>query len=171
MLNKILEKISGNWIFGIITIIIYFTFYLINPAMAIKSLDTLWNLIKEIAPDLLLVFVFLFLANLFLSPEKINHLVGKKSGITGWLIAILGGILSMGPIYMWYPLLAEFKAKGTRNALIAAFLYNRSIKLPLAPMMIYFFGWAYFIILSIYMIIFSIINGWLVEKFTGNEAK
>jgi len=25
----------------------------------------------------------------------------------GWLIAILSGILSSGPIYLWYPLLAD----------------------------------------------------------------
>jgi len=65
---------------------------------------------------------------------------------------------------MWYPLLADLKEKGMKNSLIATFLYNRAIKIPLIPITIYYFGIKLTIILTIYMIIFSIINGILVGK-------
>jgi len=116
----------------------------------------------------ILVFFFLFLTDLFLKKEQIIKYLGHGSGLKGWLIAVTGGILSHGPIYMWYPLLADLKAKGMKNNLIATFLYNRAVKIPIIPLLIYYFGWPFFIILTIYMIIASIINGWIVGKLVKN---
>ena len=90
--------------------------------------------------------------------------LGKESGIKGWLIAIIGGILSSGPIYMWYPLLSQIKKQGGRDGLIATFLYNRAVKIPLMPLLIYYFGWIYAIVLTFVMIIFSVFQGLIVEK-------
>jgi uncharacterized membrane protein YraQ (UPF0718 family) len=70
----------------------------------------------------------------------------------------------MGSAYIWYIFLKDLKQKGMKTSLIVAFLYNRAIKIPLLPMMIYYFGYPLTIILTIYMIIFSVINGLVVEK-------
>jgi uncharacterized membrane protein YraQ (UPF0718 family) len=91
--------------------------------------------------------------------------LGEKSGIKGFIFAVIGGILSLGPIYMWYPMLFDLRKKGMKSSLIAIFLYNRAIKIPLLPMMIYYFGPMFTLILTIYMIIFSVINGLIVERF------
>jgi uncharacterized membrane protein YraQ (UPF0718 family) len=77
-----------------------------------------------------------------------------------------GGIASSGPIYMWYPLLSDLKEKGMRDSLIAAFLYNRAIKIPLLPMMVHYFGWDFTFALSIYMVLFSVVNGVIVQYLT-----
>jgi hypothetical protein len=90
--------------------------------------------------------------------------MGRDSGLRGWSLAIVGGILSVGPIYAWYALLRDLRTKGMRTALIAVFLYNRGIKLPLLPLMIHYFGLAYTLVLAIYMTLFSLLNGILVEK-------
>ena len=115
-------------------------------------------------PILPIIFGLMFISNLFLDPQKIVRCLGAKSGKKGWLISILGGIISIGPIYMWYPLLSDLKGKGMKTSLIATFLYNRAIKIPLMPMMIYYFGWLFTAVLTVNMIIFSIINGFIVKK-------
>lgn len=51
-----------------------------------------------------------------------------------------------------------------RQGLIATFLYNRAVKIPLLPMMIVYFGTKVVVILSIFMILFSMLNGFIVEK-------
>jgi len=75
----------------------------------------------------------------------------------------LFGILSHGPIYVWYPLLKDLKEHGMRTGLVTVFLYNRAIKIPLLPIMIFYFGISFVIILSIYMIIASIFQGKIIE--------
>ena len=137
---------------------------MINFNLAKDALTEFFFLLKKVVPILVLVFVFMFLSNLFLDAKKIKKLVGESAGIKGWFIAIVAGILSSGPIYMWYPLLADLKEKGMKDSFIATFLYNRAVKIPMLPMMIYYFGLPFTAILTVYMILFSIINGVLVEK-------
>jgi len=52
-------------------------------------------------------------------------------------------VISMGPIYAWYPLLKELRGKGATNSFIAVFLGNRAVKPFLLPIMISYFGGMY----------------------------
>ena len=108
------------------------------------------------------------LSNYFITPKFIiKHL--KSKGLKKWFFVIIGGILSSGPIYMWYPLLADLKDKGLNYGLIACFLYNRAIKIPLIPIAIFYFSWTYVIILMIVMIFASIVQAILLNKLIKNE--
>jgi uncharacterized membrane protein YraQ (UPF0718 family) len=65
---------------------------------------------------------------------------------------------------MWYPLLSELEEQGVRKGLIAAFLYNRAIKIPLLPMIIVYFGLLFTVVLTIVMMIISVVQGLIIEK-------
>jgi len=86
-------------------------------------------------------------------------------------MAVVGGTLSVGPIYAWYALLRDLKTKGMRTALIAVFLHNRGIKLPLLPLMIHYIGVAYTLVLATYMTLFSLLSGILVEKMVDRKPR
>ncbi|KPJ56437.1 hypothetical protein AMJ49_04835 [Parcubacteria bacterium DG_74_2] len=164
MINKILEKISWKWIFLIVVTALYLILGYVNFELAKQAFIGSAELFQKIIPVFVLVLMFIFLSNIFFDPQKITRFLGREAGIKGWIIVIVGGILSTGPIYMWYPLLSEFKEKGMRDCFIAAFLYNRAVKIPLLPMMIYYFGLPFAAVLTFYTVLFSIINGVLVEK-------
>ena len=171
MMNKILEKISFQWIFFIIVAIVYLILLFADFNSAKEVFFQFLLLLQKILPVFVLVFVLIFLSNLLLDVKKVLKFVGKSAGAKGWIISIIAGILSTGPIYMWYPLLSDLKEKGMRDCFIAAFLYNRAVKIPLLPMMIYYFGLPFTIILSFYMILFSIINGIAVDKLVQMKLK
>jgi hypothetical protein len=76
----------------------------------------------------------------------------------------------MGPIYAWYTALAELQQKGMRTAFVATFLYSRAVKIPLLPLMIYYFGPGYTIVLCLYLMVFSVINGILIETLMPNKT-
>jgi uncharacterized membrane protein YraQ (UPF0718 family) len=59
--------------------------------------------------------------------------------------------------------LEELREQGMRNGLVAAFLYNRAIKLPHLPLLVYYFGSVFVVVLLMYMVIASIIVGKLIE--------
>jgi len=164
MLNKISEKISGKWMFVIGVVLIYLIVALIDFDLAKKSWEEFVFLFKKIIPTLVLVFALMFFFNFFLDVKKISRLAGKSAGAKGWLIAVVAGVLSSGPVYMWYPLLADLKEKGMADGLMAAFLYSRAIKIPQMPMLVYYFGMPFTIVLTFYMFLFSIVNGVLVDK-------
>ena len=164
-IDKLFEKISGKWIFLLIVTAFYIALTLINFSLAKTAVIGVFQLIWKIFPVFILVFIFMFISKLFLNAQKIIKYTGENAGLKGWFISIVTGILSSGPIYMWYPLLSDLKSKGMKDAFITAFLYNRAVKIPLLPMMIYYFGLLFTLILTFYMIVFSVINGLIVHKF------
>lgn len=89
--------------------------------------------------------------------------LGKESGVKGWLLSITMGIVNHDSIYTWYPLLKKLRNHGMRTCLLAVFLYNRGVKIPLPPIMIYYFGIVFVVVLTVYMIIASVIEGKLIE--------
>ncbi len=164
MFNKYVKKGSGGWLFLALVLLAYGLLGLINPASTLQSLTLFTHIMVQMLPVLGLVFFLLFVVNLALEPKRIRRYLGRESGLKGWVAAVFGGMLSMGPVYAWYPMLGELQQKGMRNALIASFLYSRAVKLPLLPLMIYYFGVAYTLILCLYLIGFSVISGIVTEK-------
>ncbi|MFW5853366.1 MAG: hypothetical protein ACOCU8_01900 [Patescibacteria group bacterium] len=168
MIKKIIEKISVSWIFLIFILFIYVVALFLNKDLFFEALLKAREIMIEVIPVLIIIFVFTFFANLWLDNKKMKKIMSKQIGALGQFIAVILGIVSSGPIYMWYPLLRELKEDGLRNNLIAIFLYNRAIKIPLIPMILYYFGLPFLLITIILMILFSLLNGYLVGKFVKN---
>ncbi len=170
MPDKLIKKGLGGWLFLALTLIAYMVLGLINLEVTVQTLTFFIHIMTQVLPMLVLVFLLLFIANLMLEPKRIKRYLGKESGIKGWVTAVFGGILSVGSIYPWYTILSELQQKGMKNALIAAFLYCRAVKLPLLPLMIHYFGVAYTLVLCMYLISFSIISGIMLEKLTKQKT-
>ena len=167
--NK-LKQISGSWYFLIIILFIYLGLFAFKQDIFSSSINFFYSILLKIIPIFILVFVLMSLTNYFITPKFVTkHL--KEKGIKKWFFIIIGGILSTGPIYMWYPLLSDLKDKGLNYGLIACFLYNRAIKIPLLPIAIFYFGWQYILILSFVMIAISIFQGILINKLMEVKMK
>ncbi len=149
--------------FLILVIALYIVLFFLKSDKIKASLDASWSIFVSIIPVLILVVFIMGVSNYFLKPKKVSKYLGKESGVKGWFISALFGILSHGPIYVWYPLLKDLKEHGMRSGLVAVFLYNRAIKIPLLPVMIFYFGVFFVLILCIYMIIASIVQGKIIE--------
>jgi len=154
---------QNNIYFLGVVILLYFLLFIFYPEKIEKSLIIGGKLLVQLVPIFLLIIFFMGIINYFLNFNQIKKYVGKKSGLKGWLIVMIAGILSHGSIYMWYPFLKDLQEHGMRSGLIAVFLYNRAIKIPLLPIMIYYFGLAFVVVLSIYMVIASIVEGKIIE--------
>lgn len=140
---------------------------LINDKAAGIAIILRWlELSVKVLPVLILVFALMLLVRFFAQPQALARKLNQRSA-HGWLIAIFGGIVSMGAAYLWYPLMQNLRQADVRDAFLATFMYNRAIKLPLLPFLVYYFGWTFTLVLTIYMIIFSIPAGLLVERWSS----
>jgi len=141
-----------------------------NYPYASKTLaNALGNFVKLI-PLLALVFLVIFVVNIFLHPEAIKKHLGRESGKRGWLYAVLGSILISAPPYVLFPMLGELKKNGMRHSLIAVFMNNRHVQLPLLPVMAYYFGLAFTMIIACYILIFAVINGKIIGMILDPEV-
>ena len=152
-----------SFYFLVAVISLYLILFFFYPERIYSALKVSGDILIRIIPVLLLVIFFMALVNYFLHPKTVAKYAGKGSGIKGWLLAISAGIISHGPIYVWYPLLKELRDQGMRSGLIAAFLYSRAIKIPLLPLMVYYFGALFVVVLLPYIVIASLIEGEIIE--------
>ncbi|WP_294956294.1 permease [Sulfurovum sp.] len=154
---------SGYMMLAVVATL-YAVLYFFNADKILLALKASFHILKMIAPILLIVFFLMALLNTFLDEKNIAKHLGKESGLKGWFIALLGGILSHGPGYIWYPMLQDLRAKGALDGLVVAFIYARSIKLPWLPLMISYFGLAFTLVLSFYIILGAFIQGVLTNR-------
>ncbi|MEW6132107.1 MAG: permease [Pseudomonadota bacterium] len=154
----------GGWIFLALMLVAHGLTALADAALARQALASFMNMLGEVTPVLVLVFVLMFLVERFLTPARTQSWLGQASGLRGWLLALAAGVISTGPIYTWFALLAELRKKGMRTALVAVLLYARAIKLPLLPLLAHYFGPRYMLVLSLFIAVFSVVNGLAMER-------
>jgi len=151
------------FVFPAVVLIIYGILYALMPEKALAALRSSGRIFLTIIFPLGLIFILMLVVNLFLKPRHIAGFLAKGAGIKGVLLSTTAGIISAGPIFVWYPLLKGLREKGAGNSLIAIFLNARAIKPFLLPVMISYFGWRYVIILTIFTVFGSIGVGYCVD--------
>ncbi len=148
-----------------LVIAVYGVLFLTRPATARAALLKSGTILLKIIPILMVIILFTAAINYFLQPRRIVRHLGRESGMKAWVLSLFAGLISHGPMYIWFPLLEELRNHGMRDALIVVFFAARTIKIPLLPMMVDYFGWRFTLILSIYILVGAIIQGYLLEIF------
>jgi len=97
------EKSYAGWYFLLTVAILYVIIGLLKIEVILPALKFSLKVVKNIIPVFLVIFALMAAFNFFISPYAVRKYLGKSSGFTRWLIAVEGGIISTGPIYMWYP--------------------------------------------------------------------
>ena len=165
------EKNLTGWYFLAFVMILYLITGFFQVDLIFTAFHFALKIFKSIIPVFIMIFILMFLINTIITPQMISRYIGQSSGIKKWLIAVIGGIISSGPIYMWYPMLKHLHEKGVSYGFIATFLYSRAIKLPLLPLIILYFGLRYTIILTFIMIVISIVQGVVFDRIKLNHIK
>ncbi len=165
------QKKNKKWYFLFVIFSIYVITAFLNFEIFIKSLDFLKEIVFQLIPIFVIVYILMVIVDKFISSDFINTHMSKDAGIKAWIIMIVSGIISTGPIYAWYPFLSNLQKKGVSDGLLATFLYNRSIKIQFFPVLLTYFSPAYVFILTFLMIFFSIIQGIWIDMFVKNIDK
>jgi uncharacterized membrane protein YraQ (UPF0718 family) len=130
------KAIALMFIFPVCVLVFYGILCAIDPNKALMALKTSGNVLLYVALPLAFVFTVMLVLNLFVNPAQIVRLFGKGANIKGIVLSVVAGIISMGPIYAWYPLLKNLREEGAGTGPIAIFLYSRAVKPFLLPVMI-----------------------------------
>jgi len=160
--NKGEQSRFGFYFLGVV-IVLYLLLFFFNSDQSFQAFLVSLKLLLRIIPALLLVVLFMAAMKHYINPGVVKKAVGKGSGLKGWILAILTGLLSHGPIYVWFPFLKELRDQGMSNGLISVFLYNRAVKIPLLPAMIAFLGCKLVLILMFYMFVASLLQGAIIN--------
>jgi uncharacterized membrane protein YraQ (UPF0718 family) len=157
-IRKAIRRLSASSYYLIAVLSVYFALFAFASDRFAAASGLFLRILLNMIPVFIFVFALMVLSNYFISSAFIvKHF--ERKGARKWLYAIIGGMLATGPAYVWYPLVADLRKKGLGNGLIACFLYNWAIKLPLLPVAIFYFGIQFMVLLTIVMIVTSVIQG------------
>jgi len=160
--NKAKKNLFGIS-FLLIILCVYALLFMMNSLAFYQSVQYVGNVLYTLIPVLILVFLIMSIFHYYLKPKTISKYLGADAGWKGWFLSTVFGIFSHGSIYMWYPLFQQFHQKGMSYGFISVFLYNRSVKIPLLPALILYFGLSYTIVLLVWMIIAGLLEGKIIN--------
>ena len=149
--------------FLFIVLILYVVLLLADTTHALSALQKAGSILLSLLPLFLLIITLTALINYFLKPKQIIKHFGKDSGAKGIFYALIGGIISHGPMYAWYGMLQDMRSHGLKDGLIAVFMYARAVKLPLLPFMVDLFGLLFTIIMTLYILIAAVVQGKIID--------
>jgi len=130
---------------------------------ALSALQTSGAILRKVLPIIAIVITFSAIINSLIPPHMMIKHLGKNSR-RGWIVALCAGVISHGPMYIWYPMIEDLRQHGVRDGLLVTFFYSRAIKVPLLPLMIDYFGWGFTAILTCYILLAAVVQGWILEK-------
>lgn len=156
-----------RWAFLLVVAAVYGVLFLAAPGRALAALISSGRVLLQVAIPLSIAFLLMFLVNLFMKPAQVARFMGSGAGFKGVVLSTAAGILSMGPIYAWYPLLKSLREKGASVFHLANFLSNRAVKPYLLPLMVFYFGWAFALTLSVLTVLGSLLVAAVVALLAG----
>ncbi|MGM5488527.1 MAG: hypothetical protein ACQESG_06255 [Nanobdellota archaeon] len=148
----------------IIAILCYLISFMYSRDLFFNALADFGSMMIKIIPILLVVYIFIVLSNYYLDNKLIKRWFAETKGVKGWFIIIIGGFISAGPPYLWYPLLQDLRKKGMNDSYIATFIYTRAIKPYFLPVMVLYFGLPYTLVLTFVMVVMGIALGLIMKS-------
>ena len=156
--------------FLIIVLVLYIILLFLDTNHALAALQKAGSILLSLLPLFLLIITLTALINYFLKPKQIIKHFGKESGAKGVLYAVIGGIISHGPMYAWYGMLQDMRSHGLKDGLIATFMYARAVKLPLLPFMVDLFGLLFTVVMSLYILIAAVLQGKVIDTLEEKKS-
>jgi uncharacterized membrane protein YraQ (UPF0718 family) len=93
-----------------------------GPARAVDGYVKGWELALSVLPQVALGFALAGLIAVVVPPELIGRWIGEGSGLSGVVIATVGGILTPGGPFLQFPLVASLERGGAGIGPLAAYL-------------------------------------------------
>ncbi|WP_462325949.1 hypothetical protein [Desulfoplanes sp.] len=129
------------WLFPLGVVTLYALGLLVAPDRIIVSATMCVSISRQLLVPISLALVVMVVFNRYLSPALVTRFLGRSAGLKGLVFSSLAGVLSMGPIYAWYPLFKNLRDKGASVFHVANFIGCRAIKPVLLPVLVAYFGW------------------------------
>jgi uncharacterized membrane protein YraQ (UPF0718 family) len=149
--------------FLIFVIALFIILFFIDENQTLKSIHLFIKNTLSVMPIFILVIILTAIFNYYFPKQKIAKLLEHQSKWRTYLASLIAGIISHGPIFVWFPLLKNLKEKGLPDGALVTFIYGRSIKLTLLPIMIGFFGLLFTVIFICYIAFAAVIQGLLYQ--------
>lgn len=148
--------------YGLAALLLFFSF-LKDKRKTLLSLKKAWNMFTGVLPQFVAILLFVGLALAVLSPETIRRLIGEETGFIGMLLASLVGAVSLVPVMIAFPIVAELLKSGAGIAQMAVFVSTlTTVGLITIPIETKYLGKKIAVLRNVLAFAFSFITAYLM---------
>jgi len=160
-----MKKLFKNDAFQFLSLSVVITLfiYALNVSKGMIIAKTVYLTFFEVLDIIIAVSIFIGLFQVWVKPATIVKLLGKGSGLKGFILVCTFPILMGGSLFTVFPLLKTLKDKGARTGAIASFITAWGGKAPLLPLETKFLGWPFALVRLGFVVIFAFIMGLLMD--------
>jgi len=167
---KKLLKVLKRYSFFLLSLFILILIFIFNYDLGLKSFISSKSSFMQMISVLPPIMILLGLIDVWVPREALMKYMGKNSGFTGVLIAILIGSVAAGPMYAAFPFTAMLLKKGVKFSNIIIFMNAWCVtKVSTLLFEISAIGYTFTLARLIIDVPGVIIMGYLVERFMGKE--
>jgi uncharacterized membrane protein YraQ (UPF0718 family) len=166
-----MKKLLKNDAFQFLSLSVVITLfiYTLNASKGMIIAKTVYLTFFEVLDIIIAVSIFIGLFQVWVKPATIVKLLGKGSGLKGFILVCTFPILMGGSLFTVFPLLKTLKDKGARTGAIASFITAWGGKAPLLPLETKFLGWPFALVRLSSIILFAFVMGILMD-WVGEKA-
>ena len=127
------------------------------------SLKKAWKMFAGVLPQFVAILLLVGVALAVLSPETIKRMIGEETGFTGMLLTSFDGAITVVPVMIAFPIVAELLKNGAGIIQMAVFVSTlTTVGIITIPMEIKYLGKKIAILRNVLAFIFSFITAYLV---------
>lgn len=164
MIIKMINKFKFVLIIQIAILIT--TFF--KPGFAIKNWINTSFFFTEIMSIMPPMLIIVSLLDAWIPSGMIKSQFGEKSGIKGWITALLLGSLAAGPLIAAFPIAESLARRGARTSNIVIFLGSwATIKIPMILFESKFLGLRFSLVRVVLTVPLIILTGLIMQNFAN----
>ena len=161
--KRLKDRFWGNRLFCAFAIFCLLLVFIFDFRNFFWIVSYFYDIFLKVLWPLFLVYLLILFFNLFSLESKFKKLIWTWSYFRKNIFVLLFGIISSGPIYLWYGLLKRLNDSGLTSWHIATFSYARAIKLPMLPIMMSYFWFRYSLLFILVLLFLSFFQSYLVD--------
>lgn len=111
-----------TYLFYGLAVVLLFISFVKDKSKSLLSIKRAWKMFIGVLPQFMAVLLLAGVALATLSPEIIRRMIGEKTGFIGMLLASLVGSVSLVPVMIAFPIVAELLKSGAGFVQMAVFV-------------------------------------------------
>ena len=148
--------------YGLAALLLLFSF-LKDKRKTLLSLKKAWKMFTGVLPQFIAILLFVGVALAVLSPETIRRMIGEETGFIGMLLASLVGAVSLVPVMIAFPIVAELLESGAGIIQMAVFVSTlTTVGLITIPIETKYLGKKIAVLRNMLAFVFSFITAYLL---------
>ena len=153
------------WFYGLAAVLLTFSFVK-DKSKTLLSLKKAWKMFTGVLPQFVAILLFVGLALAVLSPETIRRMIGEETGFTGMLLTSLIGAITLIPVMIAFPIVAELLKNGAGLTQMALFVSAlTTVGIITIPVEVKYLGRKTAILRNVLAFLFSFITAYLMGGF------